>query len=230
MSIAHLPLPVPAKSRRAKLPRMTEAEFVAWCGDDGWAEWGDGEVGTMNAVEADNSEVIGFAQHLIRGFVDAHQLGKVYAEPFQLRLPRQRRRRSPDVMFAATANLGRIRRMELNGPADLIVEVVSPDSRKRDRRDKFGEYQKLRVPEYWILDRAMRAWDGFALDDRGRYAPIPVVRGKVHSRALPGLFFRPEWVWQLAYPPVAPLLRQMARGRRTLLSTSPPPASDNPET
>ncbi|BAY74254.1 hypothetical protein NIES25_06650 [Nostoc linckia NIES-25] len=37
-------------------------------------------------------------------------------------------------------------------PPLLIVEVVSPDSIKRDYRYKRSEYAALEVPEYWIVD------------------------------------------------------------------------------
>ncbi len=37
-------------------------------------------------------------------------------------------------------------------PPLLIVEVVSPDSIKRDYRHKRSEYAALEVPEYWIVD------------------------------------------------------------------------------
>ena len=37
-------------------------------------------------------------------------------------------------------------------PPLLIVEVVSPDSVKRDYRHKRSEYAALEVPEYWIVD------------------------------------------------------------------------------
>jgi Uma2 family endonuclease len=37
-------------------------------------------------------------------------------------------------------------------PPLLIVEVVSPDSIKRDYRYKRSEYAAVEVPEYWIVD------------------------------------------------------------------------------
>lgn len=37
-------------------------------------------------------------------------------------------------------------------PPLLIVEIVSPDSVKRDYRYKRSEYAALEVPEYWIVD------------------------------------------------------------------------------
>ena len=207
--------------------RMTEEEFVAWTfAEEVWAEWVDGEVVVMNAVETDNSELTFFIAHLIRAFTSRYKLGKLYGEPAQVRLPR--RRRSPDLIFVTTAHLDRVERMQVQGPPDLLVEVVSPESRNRDRREKFAEYQAAGVAEYWMADRPMRSFEAYSLGTGGKYGRIPEVEGAVFSALLPGLFFRPEWVWQLEYPQVPPLVRAMARGRRRLLSSSPPPASDKP--
>jgi Uma2 family endonuclease len=46
----------------------------------------------------------------------------------------------------------------------LVVEVVSPDSIKRDYRYKRSEYAALEIPEYWIVDPldskiSMLLWD-----------------------------------------------------------------------
>lgn len=40
----------------------------------------------------------------------------------------------------------------LDGPADLVVGIVSPDSVGRDRGEKFYEYAQGGVPEYWLID------------------------------------------------------------------------------
>ena len=37
-------------------------------------------------------------------------------------------------------------------PTLLVVEVVSPESVKRDYRYKRSEYAALEIPEYWIID------------------------------------------------------------------------------
>jgi hypothetical protein len=48
--------------------------------------------------------------------------------------------REPDVLFLASAHVGRLTETYLNGPADVMVEIVSPDSVGRDRGDEFYEY------------------------------------------------------------------------------------------
>jgi Uma2 family endonuclease len=38
----------------------------------------------------------------------------------------------------------------------LVVEVVSPDYRKRDYIEKWRDYHDARIPEYWIVDGERR--------------------------------------------------------------------------
>ena len=57
----------------------------------------------------------------------------------------------------ATEHLDRLTDSHLSGPADLAVEIVSPDSLGRDRGDKFAEYGAAGIPEYWRFLRRCRA-------------------------------------------------------------------------
>jgi Uma2 family endonuclease len=72
--------------------------------------------------------------------------------------------REPDVLYLARSHLRRLRKTYLNGPADLVVEVVSPESVKRDREQKFGEYQAAGIPEYWVIDPEAQQADFYQLD------------------------------------------------------------------
>jgi Uma2 family endonuclease len=107
--------------------------------------------------------------------------------------------REPDIMFVATANLARLGHTHLEGPADLIVEVISDDSVVRDRDEKFSEYQAAGVCEYWIIDPRpnRRRADFYVLNDRGRFDPVPIPNdNRYRSTALPGFWLDVEWLWQ----------------------------------
>ena len=57
----------------------------------------------------------------------------------------------PDVVFISNERLGIIR-TRLMDAADLVAEVISPNSRRRDRIDKRDLYEQHGVKEYWLID------------------------------------------------------------------------------
>lgn len=80
-------------------------------------------------------------------------------------------------------------------PPLLIVEVVSPESIKRDYRYKRSEYAALEVPEYWILD-PLEAKISILLLEEGLYEQT-VLSGnqQIVSRTFPELALAPEQVF-----------------------------------
>jgi Uma2 family endonuclease len=47
----------------------------------------------------------------------------------------------------------------------LVVEVLSPSTKTRDRGVKLINYGKLGVPEYWIVNRVEKEIEVYKLDD-----------------------------------------------------------------
>jgi Uma2 family endonuclease len=115
--------------------------------------------------------------------------------------------REPDLFFVAAESLGRLTDTELNGPAELAIEVISTDSVLRDREDKFYEYQAGGVREYWIIDprpKRQRA-DFYVLDENNIYQPVPAADGVYRSTVLPGFWLRIDWLWAEEPNPLAAL-------------------------
>jgi len=214
MTAAQSILDSPPFIARPRMPRMSEREFVDWCTPGTWAEWVDGEVILMSPVRFRNAELAAFLLHLLREFVDELELGTVVTEPFQVRFGRMKRRRSPDVFYISNARRRQIREYHLEGPADLIIEVVSPWTQSVDRRDKFFEYQSAGVKEYWIVDPQSQTVEVYALGRSRRYSLVEDESGLVRSKVLAGFFVRPQWLWRDPLPKVSPLVRTMIRKRR----------------
>ncbi len=189
--------------------RMTEEEFVEWCDDKTHAEWVDGEVIIMSPVNLRHAMLFGFLHPLIVAFAEQRDLGRVLTEPFQMRYGKQRRRRSPDVMFVATARLDALHPNHLEGPADLVVEIVSPESMARDWREKYLEYEAGGVREYWVIDPMANRVETYLLGEDGRYRRTLETDGKISSVVLPGFYIRPQWLWQQPLPKVIDVLREM---------------------
>lgn len=193
--------------------RMTEAEFERWADSDVHAEWADGEVILMPPVSFEQTDLQGWLMTVVREFVEDGELGKVAGPEFAVRLPRQRRRRVPDLLFIAAARVHLIRPTFLDGAPDAAFEIVSPDSVVRDWRDKYQEYQSAGVREYWVIDPTTRRAEAYALARR-KYVLLPEEDGRITSQALPGFYLRPAWLWKSPLPRVATVLRELGIGRR----------------
>jgi Uma2 family endonuclease len=188
---------------------MTYEEFLTWCDEETHAEWVDGEVEFMPPVTADHNDEGTFLQYLLNTFVNARGLGKVRYEPYQMKASPDLPGRSPDVIFIATENLHRARRLYLDGPADLVVEIISRDSRHRDRVTKFGEYERGGVREYWLIDPEHRTAEFFVRGEDGRFHHAPVDgAGVYHSTVLAGLSFPVVWLWNP--PPYIEVVKALA--------------------
>ncbi len=181
--------------------KITFEQFLQWLDEDTCAEWIDGEVRIMSPVSDEHADVSGFLLALFRYFVEAHGLGIVRSEPFLVRLGADLPAYSPDIFFVVASRQNLFRPTYFDGAPDLVVEVISPESRARDRGEKFENYEKAGVREYWLIDPERRRAEFYALGEDGFYEPITAdAQGVIHSRVLEGLWVKPEWFWQKPLP------------------------------
>ncbi len=130
-------------------------------------------------------------------FAHSRRLGKVLFEPFEMRATPGGNARLPDILFVAAEHLERLTPLRLAGPADLLVEVVSPESVTRDRKEKLLEYEAAGVREYWVIDPRPERFqaDFWQLDERGRYQAAPVGADGIYRAAvLPGFWLDLAWL------------------------------------
>lgn len=110
----------------------------------------------------------------------------------------------PDVVMVHRSRMDIVTMRGIEGPPDLVVEVLSPGSRKRDRVRKLPIYAKHGVPEYWIVDPSARTLERLVLAD-GAYEIVDVFEEDdvVASEKLPCVSFKvselfaDESVWRL---------------------------------
>jgi Uma2 family endonuclease len=183
------------RTREERIP-MSFDEFLT-LPDYLHAEWVDGEAIIFMTTTEVHARVVFFLARLVADFADEFGLGKVLLAPFGMRLRPDGPYREPDVMFVAMNHGDRVARLGIQGPADLVIELVSEDSASRDRNDKFYEYQEGGIPEYWIYDTrpGRQRIDAYELGADGRYlAILPNEEDRYRSRVLPGFWIRLDWL------------------------------------
>jgi Uma2 family endonuclease len=89
----------------------------------------------------------------------------------------------PDLLYIASSRR-HIVGDRINGPPDLVIEVLSSGSERRDRVAKLDAYAQHGVPEFWIVDYHAKTVD-FLLLENGRYAVMKTAGDKYQSPRLP---------------------------------------------
>ncbi|NPB04180.1 MAG: Uma2 family endonuclease, partial [Thermotogae bacterium] len=114
-------------------------------------------------------------------------MGEILPAPFDVILG-ERVVVQPDIVFIAKENLKNVKGGRLFGPPDLVVEIVSPQTVRRDTFVKKRLYAEAGVKEYWIVYPEERAIEVWVLKD-GKYELHSVAEGegKVRSEVLKGL-------------------------------------------
>ena len=102
----------------------------------------------------------------------------------------------PDLCFIAKQRLHIIQGPIINGPPDVIIEIISESNRAHDTKLKFGYYERYGVREYWLVDPREQSIAVYALED-GRYELLGEFRAGdlVRTRVLAGLELNPARVF-----------------------------------
>ncbi|MFN4258706.1 MAG: Uma2 family endonuclease [Gemmataceae bacterium] len=156
----------------------------------------------------DANQLLFWLSGLMFDFAEATNAGEVFGSRVALRLD-DRNGPEPDVGFLRQEHNQRIQPGFISGPADLVIEIVSPDSVERDYVQKRQQYQDAGIPEYWIIDPLAEKVTLLRLGSTGKYREAKPRKEELHSQVLPGFWLRPDWLWQRPRPKKAEVLEQL---------------------
>ncbi len=125
----------------------------------------------------------------IERFLRTNPLGEIFAAPVDVVFSQEPPQVVvPDLVFVAAEHLSLITEKNLQGVPDLLVEILSPTTATIDRRVKHALYERVGVPEYWIVDPERNSVQVFRLSG-GRYAPALEfgLGDRLETPLLPGL-------------------------------------------
>ena len=192
---------------RAQPLEMSYEAFLEWVDEDVRAEWVDGKVIFLTPPSTRHQLLVRFLINILSAFVETSDSGILLPSPYQMKLGPNLSGREPDLLFVANENSHRIQKNRLAGPADLAVEIISPESRKRDQKEKFSEYEHAGVKEYWIIDYEREQAEFYHLNEHGVYQAATLNKGVFRSEVLEGLELDTTWLWQEPLPPFMHVLK-----------------------
>lgn len=155
--------------------RYTYADYLTWI-DERRRELIDGFIYLMSAPKRIHARISVKLNTLIDLFLDKKMGGcHVYHAPFDVRLSTNNETADdkiynvvqPDI--CVVCDLSKLDDKGCIGAPDLIVEVLSPSTLKKDWNYKFNLYEAAGVREYWIVDPDGKVVYVFLLQPDGEY-------------------------------------------------------------
>ena len=157
----------------AKKERYTFADCLTW-GENERIEIINGEAFMMAPPSRAHQKISGEIFRQLANYL-AGKKCEVYAAPFAVRLFEQDGDSPEDVDtmvepdVSVVCDPSKLDDRGCKGAPDLVIEILSPSTRRHDRMTKFTLYQQAGVREYWIVDPTNKDVQSFFLED-GRYS------------------------------------------------------------
>jgi Uma2 family endonuclease len=107
---------------------MSHEQFLTADFENPHVGWVNGSVVEMHQVTSAHQDTPGFLLAAVLSFAEEKQLGRILSRPFQMKTAPNLPGRSPDLFFISKARRNRVKKMFLNGPADLFWSKPLPST------------------------------------------------------------------------------------------------------
>ncbi len=179
---------------------VSEEEYDRLTDEDTKADLFDGTLVIHSPASIRHETVFMFMAFLMHGYVEQRQLGKVLGSRATMHLAHCRKF-EPDILFVRKERLELLTEKELEGAADMVVEILSGWTRDYDLREKREVYHEAGIGEIWFVDpeEQVITADRRRREEKG-YITTTATSGRVKSEAMQSFFVQAEWLWREILP------------------------------
>ncbi len=133
-----------------------------------------------------HQQILNNLNAIVRQQVKAFQLGTVLFSPVDVILGEgdSREVAQPDLIFVAASRREIVKLHGIEGPPDLVVEILSPSTEERDRGYKLKMYVRYGIPEYWIVDPQATAIEVYTAGRTEYVSPVVYTCDQVMTCAM----------------------------------------------
>ena len=131
--------------------KLTYADYVLFPDDGLRHEIIEGEHYVTASPATRHQRILLTLSYLIQSYLETHPIGEIFFAPFDVLLS-EINILVPDLIYISRERAHYITSKNLQGAPDLVVEILSPSTRSRDKRLKRDVYERTGVEEYWLVD------------------------------------------------------------------------------
>jgi len=170
--------------------KLTYDDFLLFPDDGKRHELIDGEHYVTPSPNLTHQRILGNLHYLIRAWLEEHPIGLVFFAPLDVVLS-EYDVVEPDLLYLSHERATQVRTPEnVRGAPELVVEIASKSTRKRDETIKRRLFERKGITEYWVVDPPLEAVRVYLRTESGFSRPVEHSRerGDVLTTALlPGL-------------------------------------------
>ena len=150
---------------------LTYDEYAELPSDGRRYEIIEGDLFVTPAPRPKHQNVVGNLHGILFNYLRDHPIGKLYLAPIDLILS-PTNVVQPDMLFLSQEKYHFVSDRGIEGPPDLIVEVLSPTTEKTDRTTKSRLYARFGVTQYWLIDPTEKRLEMFRLAGGRFHGPL----------------------------------------------------------
>jgi len=188
-------------------PSVTEEQYWALANEDTNFELIDGVLVIHSPAWTQHEEIFRQLLTILSFYLEETNLGKVYGSRLAMRLS-EKWDPEPDLMIVFPSKYDNVTETHLEGPADIVIEILSPATRELDLEKKIPRFLDAGVMEVWVIDPDNQIIDLISKDGTLEWTD-PNSSEYLQSKCLPGLPLRIKWIWQRKEYPSNVIIREI---------------------
>jgi Uma2 family endonuclease len=174
-------------------PDVSEEVFWEYVNEDSNCELINGVLVIHSPASEEHEDIFSYLNALFRLYLEKNNAGKIYGSRFVMKLSKKWNS-EPDLFIVLPNNYSNIKYNYYEGPADLVIEILSKSTRELDLEKKLPEFLRVGVKEVWIIDSQNKELSIFHKNDNQVYKNYKSDE-IVKSQVLPKFKFKIKWLW-----------------------------------
>ncbi len=173
--------------------RYTYADYLTWPNEERW-EIINGVPSLMTPAPLTEHQKILRELFVPLALYFKDKKFQVFPAPFDVRLPQGEEKDEevstvvqPDIVVVCDQN--KLDERGCKGPPDLVIEIISSSTAKKDLNEKFNLYEQRGIQQYWVVFPKFRVIDIYSLTEPSRYEKTGSFSDgeQISSELFPGL-------------------------------------------
>jgi Uma2 family endonuclease len=172
-------------------PDISEQEFWEISNEDTNFELIDGVLIIHSPASTEHEEIFTYLMKILGFYLEEAEIGKVFGSRLVMRLS-PKWNPEPDLMIVLRDNFHKIQPTKIEGPADIVIEILSKSTRDIDLNKKLPFYLQSGVKEVWLIDPDRKE---FSIHWSDSDLLITKDHTELPSKLISELKFNPNWLW-----------------------------------